>query len=287
MYRPGIEGSSFTLAHTPHSLGTAFHLSAGDIATLTFGDIIPRAGIDRALTDLETVLGLLTFTLALGYVVTAFDALGNLENLHGRVRRHAEQPERPSSILTRHFRGGEPSDLPSFLQALGEDLEDYDQGLRRYPVVYFFHTRRTERSIPKVFSAIGDLIALLRWGLPPDEPITKDPFLVALHDAYLQTVDRLRRNFVGPDPIAAPEPLSRDEFLRSYGAEGDGDPTVRSFRELERHGFEAADADFTGDGDEAYERYREWLPFAHEQRVVLSRVADRLGYERPRPLAPA
>jgi hypothetical protein len=103
-------------------------------------------------------------------VVTAFGVLGALESLHGRVRRHAEDPERPSSILSRHFQGGQTGDLPALLQTLGDDLGTYDRGLRRYPVVYYFHTRRLERSIPFVFRALGELLALLRWGLPSGEP---------------------------------------------------------------------------------------------------------------------
>jgi hypothetical protein len=31
----------------------------------------------------------------------------------------------------------------------------------------------------------------------------------------------------------------------------------------------------------AYGASREWLPFAYRKRVVLSRVADALGYDHP------
>lgn len=269
--------------------GAAFYLSAGDISSLTFGDVVARGGLERALVDLETIVGLATFTLALGYVVTAFGLLGGLETLHGRVRRHAEDLERPDSIVRRHFRGGSPSDLPSFLQALSEDLESYDQGLRRYPVVYYFHTRRTRRSIPHVFAAIGDVVALLRWGLPADEPMAQDAFLAALHDGYLTTLDRLRHSFVGPEPMRPPEPLDRDAFAAAYAGAG-RDRGVDAFRELERRGHDAAAAAAAAaqpdrDAGAAYERYCEWLPFAHREPVVLDRVAERLGYERPQPLA--
>jgi len=274
MYDPGLTGGSFAHNGTGSGLGTAFYLSAGAISSLTFGDVTARSGLDRALVDLETILGLATFTLALGYVVTTFGVLGALENLHGRVRRHAEDPERPSSILARHFRGGSPSDLPSFLQELGDDLESYDQGLRRYPVVYYFHTRRRRRSIPVVFAALGDLLALLRWGLPPDEPMTEDPFLAALLDGYETTVDRLRRSFVGPEPLSIPEPSSRHEYEAGSGED------VQEFRRLqERARASAGIEDAGGDG---YERYREWFPFAYRKRVILDRVADALGYDPPR-----
>ena len=275
MFEPGLHERRFALKDAQPTIGTAFYLSGGDISSLTFGDVTATDGLDRALADLETIVGLATFTLALGYVVTTFDALGSLEKLHGRVRRHAEEQQRPSSIIARHFRGGNPTDLPSFLQALGDDLEEYDSGLRRYPVVYYFHTRRTHRSIPHVFAALGDLLMLLRWGLPASEPITQDPFLHALSTGYLTTLERLRKNFVGPKPIDLPEPISRETFVRR------ADTSVVEFERLEERARSAAGVT-DGDDDAArYERYAEWLPFAARHRVVLDRVADRLGYERP------
>ena len=264
LYYGGMRDGAFALTGASASIGTAFYLSGGAVSSLVFGDVFARGAFERALVDLQTIVGLATFTLALGYVVTAFGLLGALENVHG----------------------GSTANLPSFLQQLSDHLEEYDQGLRRYPVVYFFHTRRTRRSIPHVFTAIGDLVALLRWGLPADEPITKDPFLIALHDAYLDTVDRLRRSFVGPDPIREPEPLPREEFAAAYASAG-ADADVDSFRALERRGHDAAETDRSDDVYTAFARYREWLPFAHRQRVVLDRVADRLGYERPKPVAAA
>jgi hypothetical protein len=283
MFEPGLKHGAFTLTHVGKSLGDAFYLSAGGISSLTFGDIVPRAAFERALADLETIVGLTTFTLALGYVVTTFDVLRTLDALHATVRRHAEDPTQPSSILSRHFRGGQPSELPSLLGSITDKLEEYDQGLRRYPVVYYFHTRRLARSIPRVFSNLGRLVALLRWGLPAREPMTQDPLLAALIDEYAVTLDRLQRSFVGPPELEDPEPVTREQFARAYGdqAPGAGMPDVTSFRELQdtartSAGIEVSDR---ADLDEAYEQYREWLPFANRNRIVLSRIADALGYE--------
>lgn len=273
----GLEVAGFGLMLSSHmGFGNGMYLSGGAISSLTLGDVVPHYGVGRALVTLETVVGLATFTLALGYVMTAFDALDGLEELHGAVRRHAEDPERPSSILARHFRGGQPTDLPSLLQSLGDSLERYDRGLRRYPVVYYFHTRRQERSIPHVFEMLGAMIALMQWGLPRDEPLTQDPFLAALVDGYTHALERLRRNFVGPSPIDDLEPASRAEFAAGEGT------CVAEYADLERRARDQAGTDAPPERDEAaYDRYRDWLVFAHRQRVVLDRVADRLGYRRP------
>jgi hypothetical protein len=219
-------------------------------------------------------------------VVTTFGVLRNLDGLHATVRRHAEDPGQPSSVLARHFRGGQPSELPSLLQSLAEKLEDYDQGLRRYPVVYYFHTRRLDRSIPRIFSSLGRLVALLRWGLPTQEPMSEDPLLVALIAEYGTTLERLQRSFVGPPELDLPAPLPHDRFIRSYTAaldEGtaDRDPGVDRFKALQDAARSSAGIDERRDpaAPEIYEQYRQWLPFDYRNRIVLNRIADALGYE--------
>ncbi len=256
MFYAGLRAHGFA-SHAGKGIGTAFYLSAGDLTSLTFGDVTARSGLMRALVDLETAIGLTTFTLALGYVVTTFGVLRTLDGLHAIVRRHAEDPSKPSSILARHFRGG-----------------------------YYFHTRRLARSIPRVFCNLGHLVALLRCGLPSQEPMSENPLLVALIDEYGTTLERLQRSFVGPAELRAPTPLSADGFAQHYAVAANGgrsDEKAESFRELQRTarssaGIPAPD----GAADkETYRQYREWLPFAHRNGVVLARVADALGYEAP------
>jgi Ion channel len=278
-FYPGFPRGGFATHAAGHSLGSALYLSAGAISSLSFGDIVPLGPLDRALVDVETIVGLSTFTLALGYVMTTFGVLSALDSLHGLVHRHAGNPERPSSIVARHFRGGSPSELPSFLQELGDALEEYDQGLRRYPVVYRFHTRRRDRSIPHIFAMLGSLLELLHFGLPRSEPVTQDAYLAALLEGYTHTVDRLRERFVGPDPIDLPDPRPERQFRSAY-ADG-GDELVDAFKEVERSAREAAGHEDEDDADALYARYSEWLKFHCRQRIVLNRVADNLVYERP------
>jgi hypothetical protein len=150
IYVPGMANGDFVTNHRlPLNAATAFYLSAGDITSLVFGDVDPKTALWGALTTLETIVGLGTLTLAFTYVLTALGVLDHIDRLHGRVRRNAEDPELLSSVLTRHFRSPSTSQLTNLLQALTDDLDRYDQGLRRYPVVYYFHTRRIERSVPR------------------------------------------------------------------------------------------------------------------------------------------
>jgi hypothetical protein len=285
IFNAGLSAHGFS-SSAGHGIGTAFYLGAGDISSLTFGDVTAQSSLMRALVDVETIVGLTTFTLALGYVVTTFDVLRTLDGLHATVRRHADDPSKPSSILARHFRGGQPSELPSLLESLTDRLEAYDQGLRRYPVVYYFHTRRFDRSIPRIFNNLGRLLALLRWGLPADEPMTQDPLLVALLAEYGTTVERLQRSFVGPPQLDPPQPLSHDEFARSYRASLEGsdshrDDHIDAFTALQDAARSSAGLDVERDpgSPQTYEQYRDWLPFEYRNRIILSRIAEALGYD--------
>lgn len=255
----------------------AFYLSGGDLTSLTFGDLVARTAAYRALVDLETVIGLATFTIGLAYVIAAFDALGTLTRLHGRVRRQAVTPNRPATMLARHFRDGHAPQLSTLLQSLVEDLADYDDALRRYPVVFYFHTRRDERSIPRVYAALGDVIELLRWGLPAAEPVTSDPYLLALLDEYLSTTDRLLRSFVGPVREQAPAPVPLEQFRAGAAADG----SVAAFFRLQREAIHASGLSAEPDPDTAYGQYRQWLQFHHRRTLVVDRLAAALCYRRP------
>ncbi len=283
VYDAGLAHHSFHLTQPlAAGIGSAFYLSAGAISSLAFGDIIARNGLFQALVDVETIIGLATFTLALGYVVTTFGVLGDLDSLHDTVRRHAEDPGRPSSILARHFRGGEPTELPDLLQSLSESLESYDEGLRRYPVVYYFHTRRPSRSVPRVFWMLGELLAQLRWGLPPESAMTEDPWLASLLSQYSATIARLQRSFAGPCPRDRPEPVDPEAFAAAY-RQGEGDRHGVAFRALQERARAAAGLAPPPDEDLelAYRRYQSWLDFGHHREVVLARIARRLGYRLP------
>jgi hypothetical protein len=281
MYLPGMADGSFKLSDgLSGQIGTAFYFSGGELSSLTFGDVVANTGIYRALADLETMIGLATVSLAVAYVLAALDALGSLNRLHGRVRRQATEPNRPVTIMARYFHGGQPGELSGLLQAFAEDLEAYDEGLRRYPVVFYFHTRRVERSIPRVFAALADLIELIRWGLPAGHELTANPYLLALVDEYTTTIRRLQRSFVGPSDDPAPAPLPEREFWEQYRHARPADQVVAAFRSIGDQAREASglDDDRCSARALAYERYREWLPFHCRRRVFIDRVSAALGY---------
>jgi len=170
--------------------------------------------------------------------------------------------------------------------ALTDDLDRYEQGLRRYPVVYYFHTRRTDRSVPRVFAALGELIALARWGLPADEPLTHDPSLRALSRQYVMTMERMQRSFTHRLPEERRLPVAEERFWQVRRGEL-RDPGVEAFGALEAEARYSAGlphclevADCGASHAEVYRRYREWLAFAEHRRVFVEGITRSLGYEQ-------
>jgi hypothetical protein len=141
-----------------------------------------------------------------------------------------------------------------------------------------------------VFAALGELIALARWGLPSDEPLTYDPSLRALSRQYVLTMDRMQRSFTDRRPRELPPPVPEDRFWEARRGELH-DPGVEAFAALEAEarcsaGFphlpEVVDCD--ANPAEVYRRYSEWLVFAERRRSFVDAVAKSLGYQlRPEP----
>jgi hypothetical protein len=109
--------------------------------------------------------------------------------------------------------------------------------------------------------------------------------LAALIDQYGVTLERLQRSFVGPPDLQPPQPLPEEEFDRQYAAQTPQDRDVAEFRRLrhsaQRSAGAATHASQDTDAATRYRQYTDWLPFAHRDRVVLSRIADALGYGPP------
>jgi hypothetical protein len=131
--------------------------------------------------------------------------------------------------------------------------------------------------------SLGELLAEIRWRLPPGETMTDDPWLAALLDQYATTTERLRHGFVGPATFDVPSPVERDAFAAAYAhGSDDGDGDVTAFRTMQDHAREATHFASAPDADvdRAYGRYREWHDFeTHRVVAILTRVAESLGYD--------
>jgi hypothetical protein len=263
------------------SFGAALVFSAATLASLSFSDLFPRTVLYHGLAAAETLVGLGIITLTISYILTVYQVLQGQHALAAALHHQAEDGGDPRSILAPHFVEGRPEGLSTHLREFHRSLVEQAEGLRRYPIVYYFQSRRTYRSIPYVFHMIGGVVAALRWGLPLGHPATLDPWLPTLATGYQSVMREVEHNFMPKFEPSQPEPVERERFATALaeGEDPEGDELLSEFIELDRFMRGVADIEEGPDPEEAYGRYCEWLPFASESAEFVSAMAADLGID--------
>ncbi len=280
VHYPGITGSGFFLAQgVRRSFGTALTFSSATLASLGLNGVSPRTLAYQAVAAGETMIGLLIITLTISYILNVYRVLQSQNALAAALHHQAEDGSDPRTILAPHFVDGRPEGLSTHLREFHRSLVDQAEGLRRYPIVYYFKSGRAYRSIPYIFHMIGGVVAALRWGLPMGHPATRDPWLPSLATGYTDVMREVEHNFVpGVEPDDQhPVPFERFREALSDGGDAGGDRRLAEFVELDRFMRELASLDDGPDPDEAYRRYSKWLPFATESAAFVSAMAADLG----------
>lgn len=280
VYYPGVMGNEFTLgAHLRPSLGAAIYVSSVTISSLGATDAFPTTMSYRALAAGETLVGLGILTLTVSYLLNVYRVLQAQNTLAAALHHQAEDGGDPRSILAPHFVGGRPEGLSTHLREFHRSLVDQAEGMRRYPIVYYFQSRRAYRSIPYIFHMIGGVVAALRFGLPKDHPATLDPWLPPLITGFGDVMREVEDHF-GPAMVRDhPDPVPFERFRAAHEGEGgEGvDERTEEFRAMDRFMRRLAALDGPPDVQETYERYCAWLPFAVESREFVSTLAKDLG----------
>jgi hypothetical protein len=163
------------------------------------------------------------------------------------------------------------------LRELDRNLSEYREGMRRYPLVWYFHTRRPYRSLPYIFWFTGAAAAAVRWGLPAGHPATADPWLPGLISGYEDAVHGVSRQFLRAPP-QPPVALTLAEFRAAV----DGAPApemMARFLETERRMCEMGATSPEADLADRFERYRAWARFAETGREFVTRASVALGLD--------
>ena len=162
---------------------------------------------------------------------------------------------------------------------LHRELVEVYEGMRRYPVVYYYHSRRPYRSIPYTFRMLGGIAGALRWGLPSGHPGSQTPWLPALITGLETFIAYLEKRFLSERLEEAPKPVPVKTFEMSFTqGEESSDTWLNRFLEVESGMREIAGIDELPDPNEAYGRYTDWLPFAYYNRAFYEASARDLGY---------
>jgi hypothetical protein len=282
VYYAGMDGESFSFSSSglAPSFMEAFYFSGVTIATLGLGDVTPLSGPYQAIAVSEALVGFGILTLSISYVIGVYGVLQRLGVLTAGLYHQAQDTNDPLSILVPHFPEGRHRGLETHVMSLHRDLVEVYEGMRRYPIVYYNHSRRAYRSLPFAFRMIGGMAGALRWGLPENHPGSQTPWLPTLIIGLDTLIDYLDEFFLSEHLEEASDPVPFETFEAALErAKEPSDPWLDRFVQIQSFMREIAHLEDRPDPDEAYERYKKWLPFAHRNRSFFEASARDLGYE--------
>ena len=258
----------------------ALYFSGTAISTVGFGDITPTNAIFQALAISEALIGFGILTLAITYVLGVYNVLQQLGVVSAGLYHQAQDTGDPWSILAPHFPGGEHRGLETHLMYLHQGLVEIYEGIRQYPIVYYYHSRRAYRSLPFLFRMVGGMAGALRWGLPKDHPASQTPWLPTLLVGLDTITDFLERRFLSEPLGEPPDPVPFETFEAALlrGKEP-ADYWLGRFLTMNAFMRDLVHLEDAPDPEEAYDRYDRWLAFAYHNRAFFETSALNLGYD--------
>jgi hypothetical protein len=257
-------------------LFSAMYLSAAQLSTVGTSQINAQTDVLRTLTIAETLSAPLLITLILTFLLGVYQVIRDLRTLSSNFSDAEHGVGDPIVNLEPYFPDGHG--LDGYLQAIDGSFWSYADGLRMHHVAYFFQSGRDQFSLPYVLHMFGGTLAALRWGLPAGNSVAKEPLLVRLSSQFERFVDYLHGQLRWSS--AAPEPVSLEEFAAAHlGTVDTPDIWVRRFLHLTGEMMRLAQLAAADDAQEAYERYRRWLPFAHRAAQATLVVSLDLDYQ--------
>lgn len=282
IYYKGMLDGDFSLSvpSLDPSFLQSLYFSGITISTLGLGDVTPTSGLYQVIAVSEALNGFGILTLAITYVLGIYGVFQQLGVLAAGLYHQAQDTRDPLSILTPHFPGGQHRGLETHMMQLHRGLVEIYEGIRRYPIVYYYHSRRAYRSLPYVFRMIGGMTGALRWGLPADHPGSQTPWLPTLIAGLEDVVNYLDDRFLSRDLEDAPKPAPFETFEAALERDKEpADPWLAGFLRIDEFMRDLVCWEGDPDPEEAYARFREWLPFAHRNRTFYEALARDLGYE--------
>ena len=283
IYYAGMDGRTFSFSNSglEPSFMEALYFSGVSIATLGLGDVTPVGGLYQAIAVSEALIGFGILTLSITYVIGVYEVLQRLGILTAGLYHQAQDTDDPLSILVPHFPDGQHRGLETHLMSLHRDLVEVYEGIRRYPIVYYYHSRRAYRSLPFAFRMVGGMAGALRWGLPKDHPGSQTPWLPTLITGLETLTTYLDERFLSEHLEEIPDPVPFETFEAATGRDKEpADPWLARFLHIEASMRGLVRLEEPPDPEEAYDRYKRWLPFAHRNRAFFEASAKDLGYER-------
>jgi hypothetical protein len=282
LYYPGISGGDYVTGGVGTSFVTALYVSGATFTSLSFSDVEPRSLGYHVLAAFQTMLGLAILTLVISYLLNLYRVLHEQGVLATRMFHRSDASNEPRRMLEPHFVDGRVEGLDVVVRDLHTSLVSFHEGVRRYPVVWYFHTRRPYRSLPYIFWVAASVAATLRWAAPAGHPSSQVPSLPGLVTGFDEVLGEVETNFLPrplPDP---PAPATPEEFRRAAaggdGAERAAEGLLGRFLEIEADMHRLAGVR-QGPVEDRYPRYVDWARFTARARSFVELAARDLGID--------
>ncbi len=257
----------------------ALYLSGVTLATLGYGDIVPTTGLLRVVCFLEGLIGFSIITLSITYVLNINQTLQSLSRMAVNLYHQSQDTGNYLFILRPYFRSDKAEDMTALFQELNRNLLTFNEGLRHYPILYYYYSRDRFVSLPYGLRLTGEVIATLRWSLPAGHPVSGQPWLLTLISAYSTLIREVNREFQKapfPEPVDPPPFEQAASIFR--GERQPEDPWLRKFIEMERWVRIYLPEDPGSDDRERYQRFVSWYAFSHRASWFVNRLSRDLGY---------
>jgi hypothetical protein len=257
-------------------LFSALYLSAAQLSTVGTSQINAQTDLLRTLTIAETLTAPLLITLILTFLLGVYQVIRDLRTLSSNFSDAEQGVGDPLSNLAPYFPDGRG--LDGYLEGINDSFWSYADGLRMHHVAYFFQSGRDQFSLPYVLYAFGETLAALRWGIPSSSSVSKQALLVRLISQFERFVDYLHGQLKWSCDM--PAPVSIEEFSAAHiGTIETQDIWAGRFMRLSRDMEQLARLPPANESQDAYTRYRQWLPFAYRCEQATSAVSRDLDYQ--------
>ncbi|HVL51579.1 MAG TPA: potassium channel family protein [Actinomycetota bacterium] len=263
IYHVGLNRGSFRFSEgLEGGVVEALYLSGISLSGLGYGDLAPITAPFQLIAALQALVGYGFLTLAIAYVVNVYKVIEDMGVLSSDIYHESERTYDARHILEVHFFKGEPRDLKGRLNNFYRSMISHHEGMRHYPVVYWFYSRRGYAALPYRFGLIGKVIAALKWGLPKGHPVTGEPWLKALQSAFESISDEIMERFLDIDAWSpAEKPVDAERFAAAMEWGKSDEASVQRFMGVLDLMDELTETKNPRDPQETYKRYREWAGF--------------------------
>lgn len=157
IYLPWIESFAYSpsVAFGDAGLPDALYVSGVSLTTVGFGDVVAATDPLRLATVLEAATGLAVITAAITYLLSVYPLVSEV-----RTAAITAGAGDARDALRLALDGG-----PTELAELRRTLVRVDQHLKRFPILYYFHSPRPAESTLALVHGCTLACLHLRWGL--------------------------------------------------------------------------------------------------------------------------